>query len=246
MGLFSSLPLARPGKSPRRSKRTKLKRAWLNLKALEDRTVPSGAFPNDPQFSQQWPLHNTGQTGGLYDADIDMPEAWTVSTGSMSTVIAVLDSGIDYTHPDVYLNIWINESEIPASIAANLTDVEGDGIITFRDLNAPSNAPYVTNVNGNAYIDCGDLLNDPSWENGLDDDGNGKVDDLVGWDFHDNDNDPYADLAVADHGTHMAQRIAAMGNDGVGWVGVMWQARLMNVRINLNNNPGNHNVVNCV
>src|SRR5262249_43781909 len=112
-------------------------------------------------------------------------------------------------------------------------------------LNAPANASNVTDVNGTGYIDAGDLLNDARWENGLDEDGNGKVDDLVGWDFHDNDNDPYADLAVADHGTHISQRLAGIGNDGVGWVGVMWQARLMNVRINLNNYPGNHSIENC-
>ena len=47
------------------------------LEVLEDRTVPAGCMPNDPEFPQQWPLHNTGQTGGLYDADIDMPAAWS-------------------------------------------------------------------------------------------------------------------------------------------------------------------------
>jgi hypothetical protein len=216
-----------------------------SFEMLESRNLMAGLYPNDPQFPQQWPLHNTGQTGGTYDADIDMPEAWSITTGSMSTVVAVLDSGIDYTHPDAYLNIWINESEIPNSIAASLNDVDSDGIITFRDLNAPANSLYVSNVNGNAYIDAGDLLTDTRWENALDDDGNGKIDDLVGWDFHDNDNDPYADLAVADHGTHISQRLAAIGNDGVGMVGVMWQARLMHARINLNNGPGNHETENC-
>jgi hypothetical protein len=217
------------------------------FETLENRSLLAGlVFPNDPNFGNQWPLHNTGQTGGLNDADIDMPAAWSISTGSMSTVVAVLDSGIDYTHPDIYLNMWINESEIPAAIAASLIDSDGDAIVTFRDLNTPANASYVTDLNGTGYIDSGDLLADPSWENGLDDDGNAFVDDLVGWDFHDHDNDPFADMAVADHGTHMSQRIAATGNDGVGWVGIMWEARLMNVRINLNNGPGNHNVENCV
>lgn len=216
------------------------------LEKLEHRSLLAGVFPNDPLFPNQWPLHNTGQTGGTPDADIDAPEAWAVTTGSMTTVIAVLDSGIDYTHPDVYLNMWLNQSEIPAGVAGSLVDVDTDGVITFRDLNAPANAPHVSDVNGNSYIDAGDLLSDSRWENGLDEDGNAKVDDLVGWDFHDNDNDPFADMAVADHGTHISQRLAASGNDGVSMVGVMWQAQLMNVRINLNNGPGNHDVVNCV
>src|SRR5262245_54877111 len=87
-----------------RKVRTNRQYVRLSLEALENRLAPAGVFPNDPNFPNQWQLHNTGQTGGLYDADIDMPEAWSINTGSMSTVIAVLDSGIDYTHPDVYLN----------------------------------------------------------------------------------------------------------------------------------------------
>ena len=57
--------------------------------------------PNDPSFSSLWGLHNTGQTGGLPDADINAPEAWNITTGSSSVVIGVLDSGVDYNHPDL-------------------------------------------------------------------------------------------------------------------------------------------------
>ncbi len=206
----------------------------LRFEQLEDRRLMAGVIPNDPGFAQQWTLHNTGQSGGKYDADIDMPAAWSISTGSMTTVVGVLDSGVDYTDPDLYLNIWLNQGEIPAAIAASLTDVDGDGIFTFRDLNAPVNAPFVTNVNGNGYIDGGDLLNDARWENGVDEDNNGKNDDLIGWDFRDNDNDPYPNLNDT-HGTGISQRIAAMGNNGVGTTGVMWTSRLMPIRMQVNN-----------
>ena len=91
-------------------------RTRLAAEPLEDRTVPS-VLPNDPQFPQQWDLHNTGQTGGRYDADIDMPAAWSITTGSTATVVAVMDNGVDYTDPDLYLNIWLNQGEIPAGIA---------------------------------------------------------------------------------------------------------------------------------
>ncbi len=64
--------------------------------------------PNDPQFSQLWALHNTGQTGGTPDADIDAPEAWDLSTGSSSVVVAVIDTGVDYNHPDLSVNMWRN------------------------------------------------------------------------------------------------------------------------------------------
>ncbi|HET9475228.1 MAG TPA: hypothetical protein VFO82_15115, partial [Steroidobacteraceae bacterium] len=59
------------------------------------------ATPNDPSFSQQWGLHNVGQTGGIADADIDAPEAWDITTGSNDVVVAVLDTGVDYLHADL-------------------------------------------------------------------------------------------------------------------------------------------------
>jgi hypothetical protein len=69
------------------------------------------AEPNDPDFSSLWGLHNTGQEGGTPDADIDAPEAWDLTTGSPDVVVAVLDSGIDYTHEDLAANLWRNEAE---------------------------------------------------------------------------------------------------------------------------------------
>jgi len=61
------------------------------------------AIPNDENFSKQWHLDNIGQTGGTLDADIDAPEAWDVETGSPDIVIAIVDSGVDYTHPEFKL-----------------------------------------------------------------------------------------------------------------------------------------------
>ena len=60
--------------------------------------------PNDPDFESQWGLHNTGQTGGTVDADIDAPEAWDLTHGSSKIVIAIVDTGVDYTHPDLAKN----------------------------------------------------------------------------------------------------------------------------------------------
>ena len=124
------------------------------------------AVPNDHVlWHQQWGLHNTGQTGGTADKDIDAPEAWNITTGSSEIVVAVLDTGIDYTHPDLAANIWTNPGEIA-----------GDGI---------------------------------------DDDGNGKIDDVHGYDFVNGsaDRDPLDDHR---HGTHVAGTIAAAGNNGIG------------------------------
>jgi serine protease len=69
-------------------------------------------LPNDPLFGQLWGLNNTGQTvkssTGAADADIDAPEAWSTTTRSSSVVVAVIDSGVDWHHPDLAANIWTN------------------------------------------------------------------------------------------------------------------------------------------
>ena len=64
--------------------------------------------PNDPQFNQQWALQNIGQNGGQFGSDIKASAAWDKTTGAASTVIAVIDSGIDFTHPDLTINQWTN------------------------------------------------------------------------------------------------------------------------------------------
>jgi subtilisin family serine protease len=149
--------------------------ASIGARSLEpDRIITSAALPNDPSFSRLWGLHNTGQTGGVIDADIDAAEAWNVTTGSRAVVVAVIDTGIDYRHPDLAANMWRNPGEIP-----------GDGI---------------------------------------DNDRNGFVDDVYGWDFANNDADPFDDEG---HGTHVAGTIGAVGNNGTGVAGVNWQVSLM-------------------
>ncbi len=70
------------------------------------------AMPDDKDFNQLWGLHNQGQTGGMQDADIDVPEAWDITVGSKDVVIAVIDTGIAYTHPDISPNLWKNPGEI--------------------------------------------------------------------------------------------------------------------------------------
>lgn len=144
------------------------------------------AVPNDTQFSTLWGLHNIGQavngTTGNADADIDAPEAWDISTGSPNVIIAVIDTGMAYDHPDLAPNIWTNPGEIA--------------------------------------------------EDGVDNDGNGFVDDVHGWDFLMNDHDPMDPVDLnpggnPGHGTHVAGIIAGAGNNGTGITGVMWTARLM-------------------
>jgi len=203
----------------------------LRHEPLEDRRLLS-VVPNDPLFSDQWALENTGQTGGTWDADIDAPGAWSVSTGNTATVVAVLDTGIDYTHEDLYLNIWLNQGEIPTGLAASLADTDGDALITFRDLNDATNASYVSDLNGTGYIDAGDLLADPAWTDLTDGDVNGYADDLVGWDWVNNDNDPMDENS---HGTAVSGLLGATGDNGVGIAGVSWSVQMMPLRFKFDN-----------
>ena len=140
------------------------------------------ATPNDPDFNRMWGWRNIGQTvngvNGTFDADIDATEAWDTATGSPGVLVAIIDSGIDYNHPDLDANVWTNPGEIAG--------------------------------------------------NGVDDDANGYVDDVRGYDFIDRDADPMDTLG---HGTHVAGTVGAVGNNGIGTVGVNWNVQMMALRI---------------
>lgn len=100
-------------------------------------------IPNDPQFGELWGLRNTGQTGGTPGADIDASEAWNLTTGLRGVIVAVIDTGIDYTHPDLAANMWTNSGEIPG----NGIDDDNDG--------------YVDDIHGiNAITGSGDAMDD--------------------------------------------------------------------------------------
>jgi subtilisin family serine protease len=83
-------------------------------------------IPNDPRFSELWGLHNTGQTGGTADADIDAPEAWDLEQGDPDVIVAVTDTGVDYNHEDLRDNMWVNTGETPGDNIDN----DGNG---YRD-----------------------------------------------------------------------------------------------------------------
>src|ERR1051326_7924664 len=103
--------------------------------------------PNDPQYTDGtlWNLNNTGQNGGTADADIDAPEGWDRQTTANNVVVAVIDTGVRYTHEDLAANIWTN----PGEIAGNGLDDDGDG--------------YVDDVHGiNARTGSGDPNDDHS------------------------------------------------------------------------------------
>jgi subtilisin family serine protease len=198
-----------------------------------EQTLHIDVEANDPQYANgtQWGLN--GANGIRANA------AWNTTSGSTTVTVADIDTGMDYNHPDLYKNVWINQAEIPASRRANLTDVDHDGLMTFWDLNLPINQGpgKITDINGDGRIDGSDILAPMTLNaNGLDTGSGGWADnksqdgdtahpdDLIGWNFVNNTNNPIDDHG---HGTHTAGTIAAMGNNGVGGTGVEWVGQVM-------------------
>ncbi|MEK7139251.1 MAG: S8 family serine peptidase, partial [Patescibacteria group bacterium] len=132
--------------------------------------------PNDPDYFLQWYIEKLG-----------LPQAWDYTTGSREVTVAILDTGVAISHPDLSGNIWVNTDEIG-----------GDG---------------------------------------LDNDRNGYVDDINGYDFYDNDADPTPDLSgqynveAVTHGTVIAGIVGGVGNNLRGITGIAWNVRLMPLRV---------------
>ncbi len=142
-------------------------------------------LPNDVDFGKLWGLKNTGQndakTTGEPGMDIDVEKAWDITTGSENMVVAVIDTGVDYTHPELKDNMWVNEAE----------------------------------KNG---------------QPGVDDDGNGFVDDVYGYNFSDPEAPSADPMDDNGHGSHCAGTIGARGDNGIGIVGVNWKVKIMPVK----------------
>ena len=182
-----------------------------------DQIVSIQTVPNDPSYTN-------GSLWGLSGANgIRVAEAWDHTTGSTTITVGVIDTGIDYRHPDLYLNIWINQDEMPSGVRSTLVDSDADGLITFWDLNAPVNAGILADADGDSRITGYDII--AAWSDNTDADSNGYRDDLIGWDWVNNDNNPFDDNSMG-HGTHVAGTIGGIGNNGVGVVGVNWKTQI--------------------
>ena len=137
--------------------------------------------PNDTLRCSQWYIDNVadsyyGRTS-TPGADLKLANAWNITTGSDRVIIAVIDNGVDLSHPDLANNLWVNSDEIPG--------------------------------------------------NGIDDDLNGYVDDINGWDFNRADNDPDPESSGRNHGTAVAGVFGAVGNNTDGIAGANWNVSIM-------------------
>lgn len=155
-----------------------------------DFCLAAGLMPDDTFYGRQW-----------YLTDMQLTNVWAVETGNPEVIIAIIDSGIDVSHPDLHDNIWVNQDEI-----------------------------------------LGDAI---------DNDKNGYVDDISGWDFVEGNNDPSPkfdsncierNLCVAEavyHGTMISGVAAAVGNNNQGITGVSWRSKIMPLRVLNENGSGN-------
>ncbi|MBP1919135.1 S8 family serine peptidase [Youngiibacter multivorans] len=140
---------------------------------------------DDPHYGILWGLNNTGQligsVSGVVDVDIDAPEAWNYLNGSTldEVVVAVIDTGVDTSHPDLQGKMWVNTKEVP-----------GDG---------------------------------------KDNDGNGYVDDINGWNFVNNSPDVFVDIEEDGHATHVSGTIAAVDNT-IGVIGIAPNVKIMSLK----------------
>ena len=160
----------------------------LNASQLVEYAEPNYLYSinkaaNDTNYEKLWGLANIGAKDasgkpGVVGLDINAEKAWDVTTGSTNVVVAVIDTGVDYTHPDLKNNAWVNEAE----------------------------------ASGKA---------------GVDDDLNGYVDDVHGYDFANNSGKVIDDHG---HGTHCAGTIGGEGNNSNGVAGVNWNVRLMGLK----------------
>jgi len=195
--------------------------------------------PNDPRFSNQWHLPK-----------IKAPEAWDmfdIAGGSLpgdrAIVLASVDTGVQYTHPDLRDRIWINQAEVPAEIFSSV-DTDSDGIVTPEEVTAS-----LSDYDGNGTINLQDALHSTSpFMDGIDADDwdsspSSYVDDLFGWDVagttsgNDPDNDPMgtftgpADSGNKMHGTHVGGLLCATTDNGVGVASAIYNGALMCVKV---------------
>ena len=202
------------------------------------------AHPVLDAYKEVYPrlLYNTNDQKSNSQCELDAvgaSEAWDywdipdTMPGSSEVLLASVDTGVDYTHPDLEENIWINSAEIPSTIydlgfnPDNSSEVWASEIISFLAYN---NFDW----NSDGKYNLKDVVASGSlFEDGVDGDGNGYIDDIIGWDSGEDDNDPFPDSNndFWSHGTHVAGILSAVTDNGIGTSSISFNSRIISVKI---------------
>ena len=203
--------------------------------------------PQDNYFDYQWGLHNYGQligNFGIVGVDINVLPVWKITEGSQDVVGGVLDTGVDINHEDLQGSIYVNQNEIPDNgidddANGYIDDVNGwdflnDDNTVYDSVYGDLHGTYVVggvldtgvdinheDLQGSIYVNQNEIP-----DNGIDDDANGYIDDVNGWDFLNDDNTVYDSVYGDLHGTYVAGILAADKNN-IGICGVAPNVQIM-------------------
>src|SRR5215216_3079046 len=171
-------------------------------------------------------------------AGVRADTAWKYSAGSAKVTVAILDTGIRWQSSELVDKVHLNRGELPPPQHSDASqcgayDCNGDGAFNVEDY---ADDPRVQNDAGDSeadsILDGSDLI--ATFSDGTDADGNGYVDDIVGWDFFDDDNDPYDASSYSsanNHGSGRAENAAEEGNEGSGGLGVCPTCQIAPMRV---------------
>jgi hypothetical protein len=218
--------------------------AFADYLFLPATTPPT--LPNDFTGGSAWKLGSAPSGDPVIDASAQelfgitgasVDRAWQTTTGRPDVLIAVLDSGIRWAEPqpDLVNKFFLNRGELPVPEGSTNErdpyDRNGDGVFNIADYLADGTHAAdsrVSDQNGNGMIDPEDLIF--IFSDGVDDDGDGYVDDISGWDFFEDDNDPLDEVRYG-HGTGESHDSSAEANNGIGNPGACPNCLVLEVRV---------------
>ncbi len=217
-------------------------------------------WPNDPGYENRWnywsyiPADAVARVTAFSPYEIALgagfhaDRAWQKTTGDRRVIIAILDGGVRWSDAEVVNQFYLNEAELPppdtgCGGTGTVHDINGDGWLNVQDYTDNFGAEQPTtpcdtrilahdggnwDSNNNGILDPGDLI--AIFSDGIDDDNNGYVDDISGWDVYADNNDPETDTDFY-HGKNTAKQAAAQGNNGLGDLGTCPNCAILNVRV---------------